>query len=118
MEGVIVITFGELVYRISGGLVFLIIVASSIYGMYAVYYAYFKSKDERQKFIVLQSTAQAFTILLIYFIMDMVVTFARVEQLTWLWQLLHFGIDGVTATGMLSVLGLCLFINKRKTGGD
>ena len=108
---------GELGYNLSTFLVYLFMFVSSIYGTYAVYYAYFKTKDERQKYIVLQSTALAFTVLLIYFIVEMVVKFAEVAELTMLWDLMHFGISASIASGMMSILGTCLFINKRKAGG-
>ncbi|WP_407371085.1 hypothetical protein [Carnobacterium sp.] len=118
---------GQLGYFISFVLLTLVLWISSIYGAYAVYYAYFKSKDERQKFIVLRSTAHAFSILLIfylsYYILELIVTAANVNQLTSLWNLLHFGMAASNlsigvVSAMMSVLGICLFINKRKTGGD
>ena len=39
----------------------------SVYGVYAVYYAYGKVKDERQKYIVLQSSAYAFYLSFVIF---------------------------------------------------
>lgn len=118
---------GQFGYFISFVLLTLILWVSSIYGAYAVYYAYFKSKDERQKFIVLRSTAHAFSVLLIfylsYYFLQLIVTVADVNQLTNLWELLHFEMAASNpsisvVSAMMSVLGICLFINKRKAGGD
>ncbi len=108
---------GEIGYVISYWLVFIALAISSVYGLFAVYYAYIKTKDERQKYIVLRSTAHAFTVLLCYYIIQMIVVFADVAELTWLWELLHFNINAVPAVTIMSVLGVCLFINKRKAGG-
>ncbi len=117
---------GELGYLISKWAVYLFLLIASLYGSYAVYYAYIKTKDERQKYIVLRSTAHAFSVTLIflaaYYIIQISVDVANVEQLTRLWDLLHFEMEGPTtgstASGMMAVLGICLFINKRKAGGD
>lgn len=117
---------GEIGYLISTWAVYLLLLLASFYGFYAVYYAYIKTKDERQKYIVLRSTAHAFSVMLIflaaYYIVQLSVGAANVEQLTRLWDLLHFGMEGPTAgstaSGMMAVLGVCLFVNKRKAGGD
>lgn len=98
--------------------VFAVMCISSIYGMYGVYYAYFKTKDERQKLIVLRSTAAAFAVLLVYFLLESVLQFFQLRWLLGVWNWLHFGIEATVAFGMLSVLGVCLFIAKRRAGGD
>lgn len=117
---------GEIGYIISKWAVYLFLLILAIYSSYAVYYAYIKTKDERQKYIVLRSTAHAFSVILVflvaYYIIQISVSVANVEQLTMLWDLLHFETGGPTAgstaSGMMAVLGICLFINKCKAGGD
>lgn len=110
----------ELVYKIIGITVAVFLVAASFYGFYAIYYAYLKTKDEREKLIVLRSTAHAFSILLVYYFLDAVVLFSYNEWLAWLWETVRFksGLTVSTLAGMTTVLGICLFINKRKMSGD
>lgn len=118
---------GQFIYLLSSWIIYLFLWISSIYGLHAIYYTYFKSKDERQKYIVLRSTTHAFGILLlfffVYYIIQMIVTVADIKQLTLLWSLLHFGIESsnfsiAMVSAMMGVLGVCLFINKQKVGGD
>lgn len=118
---------GEVIYLLSSWGIYLFLWISSIYGLHAIYYTYFKSKDERQKYIVLRSTTHAFGILLVfflgYYIIQIIVTVANVQELTMLWNLLHFGIESsnfsiAMVSSMMSVLGICLFVNKQKVGGD
>ncbi len=109
-------------YRAITILMGIAMVTAFFYGLYGVYYAYIKTKDERQKFIVLRSAARAFTALLAYYGVQMIVTFAHARTgAEWVirgWQLLQFGIDAMPVAGMLAVFGAFLFFGKRKAGGD
>lgn len=58
---------GAIVYEISTYLFFALAIISSIYGSYALYYAYVKKKDERENYIVLKSATQSFFIAIILF---------------------------------------------------
>ena len=115
-----------IIYTVSCWLVYLFIAVQALYGGYAVYYAYLKKKDERQKYIIVKSMANAFFVLLIYFlsyyIIETSVKAASNEPLLKLWELLHFnmtkGPAAVSAASMMiTLLGICLFLNKRKMGG-
>ena len=108
----------ELSYKIFGITVTFFLAVSSFYGIYAIYYAYIKTKDEREKFIVLRSTAKAFGVVLIYFLLDGIVLSLRVDWLLLAWDIVRFK-SGLTVSvlfGMMAVLGVCLFLNKRKMG--
>lgn len=110
---------GGNIYTVVSLLVFVALAFFMFYGFYAIYYAYFKTKDERQKYIVLRSTAHAFTIVLLVSVLEFAVVFANVAWLTRAWQFLHFNIRSDTSIApMLSILGVCLFINKQRGGGD
>lgn len=117
---------GETGYLISKSIIYFALLALSLYGTYAIYYAYVKMKDERQKYIVLQSIAQAFLVSFIffgvYYISQIIVNVSNVKQLTLLWNLLHFDTVSFSAgsalSWMMAFLGLCLFFNKQKNGVD
>lgn len=106
--------FGELAYKMSAIVVTIFLFLASMYGLYAVYYAYVKEKNEVQKAIVWKSETQAFTIILCYFFLKIIVLSANVTELNQLWKLLHFGIQTSEFSLMTGILGICLFLNKRK----
>lgn len=108
----------ETIYRSATLLVIVVLIAAFLYGMHGVYYAYIQKKDERQKYIVLRSAAQAFSLSLIYYTLDMIALFSMNDGLYRFWRLLNFRIESDTPMPFMIVLfGLCLLINKRKAGG-
>lgn len=113
-------------YLVSKFIIYFVLLVLSLYGTYAIYYGYVKMKDERQKYIVLQSIAQAFLVSFIffgvYYISQIIVNISNVKQLTLLWNLFHFDTVSFSAgsalSWMMAFLGLCLFFNKHKNSVD
>lgn len=107
----------EIIYGGVTVLVFTVVSAALFYGIHGAYYAYVKKKDERQKYIVLRSAAQAFGVALLYYALDAIVLFSMGDGLDKFWYQ-YFSIHSDTPiVFMLALFGLCLFINKRKAGG-
>lgn len=117
---------GAIVYEISTYLFFALAIISSIYGSYALYYAYVKKKDERENYIVLKSATQSFFIAIIlffvYYVIQISVNVADVSQLTRLWNILHFDGSvfsaGSAVSWMMIIFGISLFLNQKKVGGS
>lgn len=113
---------GEVIYSLSKYLVVTISIVASIYGGYGAIML-FKAENDEEKGIVSTTIAKAFGasvfLFLLYYITQIAVKAANVEQLTRLWKLLHFGNSGdfsvLTAISvMMVILGIFLFIDKRK----
>lgn len=115
---------GEVGYQVSTFIVYIVLFVSTIYGFYSIYYAYIKTKDEREKYIVIHSMANAFTITLIglfvYYVIQTSVKAANVAEFTNLWVILHFESSMLSSISVLSFMiiffGICLYKNKRKSG--
>lgn len=119
---VLFMNIGEVIYSLSKYLVVTISIVASIYGGYGAILL-FKVENEEEKRIVSTTIAKAFgasvLLFLLYYITQIAVKAANVEQLTRLWKLLHFGNSGdfsvLTAISVMMVsLGIFLFIDKRK----
>lgn len=113
---------GEILYNLSKYVLVTISAVASIYGGYWAYYAYFKAEDEEKKNGITNAIAKAFgtsvLLFLLYYVIQVSVKAANVEQLSRLWKLLHFGNNGdfsvLTAISvMMVVLGVFLFIDQR-----
>ncbi|WP_017144443.1 hypothetical protein [Enterococcus casseliflavus] len=119
---VLFMNIGEVIYSLSKYLVVTISIVASIYGGYEAIML-FKVENDEEKRIVSTTIAKAFgasvLLFLLYYIAQIAVKAVNVEQLTRLWKLLHFGNSGdfseLTAISvMMVILGIFLFIDKRK----
>lgn len=91
-------------------------ITSLILCFHSIYYAFFKKKDERSKWIVTRSMAQAFTILFGLNGLQTIFKFINYETWSIWWTNFKGGIYIEPSGLMLIILGIMILINKKKYG--
>ena len=91
-------------------------VVFAIYGLYNIVKLVLVKKDERMKMILTKSMAQAFVILFVLYVIQVALKFILGANYEIWWANFTNGIYIEPAMLCIIILGITLFINKRRFG--